>query len=92
LLEGVRGEPPSDLTALYEAIERISQLAVEVPEVMELDVNPLIVRPAGHGVRAVDARVVLSTPSKSAPPASARRSSIAPRRTPTLGAERRRLR
>jgi acetyl coenzyme A synthetase (ADP forming)-like protein len=82
LLEGVRGEPPSDLTALYEAIERVSQLAVEVPEVMELDVNPLIVRPAGHGVRAVDARVVLSPPSRSAPGPSARRSGTAPPRTP----------
>jgi len=67
LLKGVRGEAPSDLTALTEAIERVSQLAVEHPDVAELDLNPLIVRPVGLGVVAVDARVVLAPPSKSGP-------------------------
>jgi acetate---CoA ligase (ADP-forming) len=67
LLRGVRGEPPSDVAALEEAIERVSQLAVEQPEVAELDLNPLIVRPSGLGVVAVDARVVLGPPSRSAP-------------------------
>ena len=67
LLKGVRGEPPSDLAALTEAIERVSQLAVEHPEVAELDLNPLIVRPARLGVVAVDARVVLAPPSRSGP-------------------------
>ena len=86
LLTGVRGEAPSDLEALYEAIERISQLAVERPEVTELDVNPLIVRGAGQGVCAVDARVVLAPSSRSAPAASAPRSGTAPRRTPRNGA------
>ena len=64
LLKGVRGEPPSDVAALAEVIERVSQLAVERPEVAELDLNPLIVRPVGLGVVAVDARVVLAPPSK----------------------------
>ncbi len=67
LLTGVRGEPPSDLAALTEAIERVSQLAVERPEIAELDLNPMIVRPAGQGVVAVDARVVLAPTSRSAP-------------------------
>ncbi|HYA10247.1 MAG TPA: acetate--CoA ligase family protein [Thermoplasmata archaeon] len=67
LLTGVRGEPPSDLGALAETIERVSQLAVEWPEVAELDINPLIVLPAGLGVVAVDARVVLAPPSRSGP-------------------------
>ncbi len=62
LLQGVRGERPSDVPALLEAIERVSQLAVEQPEIVELDLNPLIVRSAGRGVVAVDARVVLSPP------------------------------
>ncbi len=69
LLRGVRGEPPSDLAAIAEAIERISQLAVERPEVVELDVNPLLVQPEGEGVVAVDARVVLAPPSRSGPSA-----------------------
>ena len=64
LLRGVRGEPPSDLAALEEAIERVSQLAVERPEITELDLNPLIVRPEGKGVVAVDARIVLAPPSR----------------------------
>ncbi len=67
ILRGVRGEPPSDLTALVEVLERVSQLAVERPEVLELDINPLIVRPAGEGAVAVDARVVLAPISRSAP-------------------------
>ncbi len=67
LLKGIRGEPPGDVAALAEAIERVSQLAVERTEVMELDLNPLIVLPAGRGVVAVDARVVLAPPSRSGP-------------------------
>jgi acetyl coenzyme A synthetase (ADP forming)-like protein len=65
LLKGVRGEPPSDLPALYEALQRVSQLAVERPEVRELDLNPMIVRAAGEGIVAVDARVVLDPSSRS---------------------------
>ncbi|MCI4361054.1 MAG: acetate--CoA ligase family protein, partial [Thermoplasmata archaeon] len=53
ILTGVRGEPPGDLEALYETIERVSQLAVDIPEVTELDINPLIVRGVGEGVLAV---------------------------------------
>jgi acetyl coenzyme A synthetase (ADP forming)-like protein len=85
LLQGVRGEPPSDLDALAEAIERVSQLAVTLPEVAELDLNPLIVRGVGAGVVAVDARVVLAPLSRPAPSASAARSGTAPPRTPARG-------
>ncbi|HUI38681.1 MAG TPA: acetate--CoA ligase family protein [Thermoplasmata archaeon] len=73
ILRGVRGEPPGDLHALYEAIQRVSQLAVELPEVGELDINPMIVQPEGHGVIAVDARVALGPSSRSGPRASAAR-------------------
>jgi acetyltransferase len=73
LLRGVRGEPPSDIEGLTEVIERVSQLAMEVPEVLELDINPLIVLPDHQGVVAADARVVLAPVSKSAPPLSAAR-------------------
>lgn len=66
VLQGMRGGPPGDLPALYEAIERVSQLATDLPEVSELDINPMIVRPQGDGVVAVDARVVLGPPSKAA--------------------------
>ena len=69
ILKGVRGEAPSDLPALEEALQRISQLAVEVPEIQELDINPMLVRASGKGVVAVDARVVLAPFSKSGPSA-----------------------
>ena len=73
LLRGVRGEPPGDLESLYEAIERVSQLAVDLPQVAELDINPLIVRPAPEGVVAVDARIALGPSSRSGPrPSTAR--------------------
>ena len=85
LLQGVRGEPPSDLDALAEAIERVSQLAVDLPEVAELDINPLIVRAKGEGVVAVDARVVLGSPSTPERSASARRSGSGSPRTPARG-------
>jgi len=58
ILAGIRGEPPSDIEAVVEAIVRLGQLMAEVPEIAEVDVNPFIVFPKG-GV-AVDARIVLT--------------------------------
>jgi acetate---CoA ligase (ADP-forming) len=55
LLQGMRGEAASDLAALEEAIQRISQLVGDHPRIMELDINPFVVFEAG-GV-AVDARI-----------------------------------
>ncbi|HXW67787.1 MAG TPA: acetate--CoA ligase family protein [Thermoplasmata archaeon] len=81
ILEGVRGGPPGDLAALAEAIERVSQLATELDAVSELDLNPLIVRPVGEGVVAVDARLVLAPSSRSGPSASAGRSGSGSPRT-----------
>jgi acetyl coenzyme A synthetase (ADP forming)-like protein len=57
LLDGVRGAPPVDFAAVEDALLRVSQLAMDVPEIAELDVNPLLA--FGDGVVAVDARVVL---------------------------------
>jgi len=59
LLLGVRGEKPADLEALVEGLQRLSQLAMELPEVLEMDINPLMVRPAGEGAVAVDVRMSL---------------------------------
>lgn len=36
---------------------RVSRLAVEVPEIVELDLNPVMALPSGHGCRIVDARI-----------------------------------
>lgn len=60
LLEGFRGQLPSDLPCLVECLERLSQLAVECEEVAELDINPLIVYPLGQGAVVADARITLT--------------------------------
>ncbi len=62
ILQGVRGEPPSDLEAIVECLLRLSQLAVDCPEVAELDINPLFVYAAGQGAAVADARVRIAPP------------------------------
>jgi acetyl coenzyme A synthetase (ADP forming)-like protein len=57
LLLGVRGEKPSDLSAVRDALLRVSQLVCEFPEIVELDVNPLVVHP--KGAVAIDVRMVI---------------------------------
>ena len=58
LVTGYRGRPAGDLDALAQAIAALSRLADEAT-VAEAEINPLIVRPAGEGVVAVDALVKL---------------------------------
>jgi acyl-CoA synthetase (NDP forming) len=55
LLSGHRGAPAVDLAALSDALLSVSRLADDLPEVAELDLNPVIARP--DGVFAVDARI-----------------------------------
>ncbi len=59
LLRGVRGERPSDLEALTEALLRFSQMVTELPEIVEFDVNPLTVLEEGRGVIGIDMRLIL---------------------------------
>ena len=59
LLTGLRGAPAADRAALVDAIVRVGQLAADHPEIVELDINPLLVLPEGQGVLAVDARIIL---------------------------------
>jgi acetyl coenzyme A synthetase (ADP forming)-like protein len=58
VLEGVRGEPPSDEAAIADVIQRVSQLMGENPGIVELDINPFLVQEQG-GV-ALDARIRVS--------------------------------
>jgi len=58
LLDGIRGAAPVDFAALTDVLLRVSQLAIDHPEIAELDVNPLLAFP--KGVKAVDARVLVA--------------------------------
>jgi acetate---CoA ligase (ADP-forming) len=60
LLKGARGQAPVDLDAVASALQRISQLATDYPEIAELDINPLIVGPVGMQPYVADARMTLS--------------------------------
>jgi acetyltransferase len=59
LLTGVRGQAASDLAAIENTILRISQLVTDFPEIVEMDINPLLVRDEGQGAVAVDMRLVI---------------------------------
>ena len=72
LLRGVRGEPAVDQTALAVAIARFSHLAADCPELVELELNPLVAH--ATGVVTVDARArLVSPPSRAASSANAER-------------------
>ncbi len=60
LLLGFRGRPAADLEALEDTLVRVSEFAVHMGgDLAELDINPVMVLPAGQGVKAVDALVVV---------------------------------
>jgi acetyltransferase len=65
LLQGARGQAPVDLEALAGALQRISQLVTDYPEIMELDINPFIVGPVGVQAYVADARMTLTSTSAS---------------------------
>lgn len=60
LLRGVRGERPSDLEAVVEALLRLAQLVTDFPEILEFEINPLAVFEEGRGVMGIDIRLVLA--------------------------------
>jgi acyl-CoA synthetase (NDP forming) len=57
LFDGYRAAPPADRVAFAEAILRVSALVTDLPELAELDLNPVAVLEPGRGVRVVDARM-----------------------------------
>lgn len=59
LLQGYRGHPPGDVPALEELLLRVSRLVEEVPEIAEVDLNPVFALPPGEGCRIVDARIAV---------------------------------
>jgi acyl-CoA synthetase (NDP forming)/GNAT superfamily N-acetyltransferase len=63
LLEGHRGRPPADIAGLERCLVALGRLAVDVPEIAELDLNPVLVGP--DHVSVVDAKVRLATATMS---------------------------
>jgi acyl-CoA synthetase (NDP forming) len=57
LLEGYRGHPSADIEAIEDLLLRVSRLVEEVPEIAEMDLNPVMALPPGHGCLIVDARI-----------------------------------
>jgi acetyltransferase len=59
MLAGARGKKPRDIRSVEEAIQRLAALALDIPEINELDINPLIVNDEGGGCFVADARIML---------------------------------
>ncbi|MDX1450633.1 MAG: acetate--CoA ligase family protein, partial [Acidimicrobiia bacterium] len=57
ILDGYRGGPPGDVAAVKEALGRVSVMVDHVPEIVEMDLNPVMVGRPGDGIRVVDARI-----------------------------------
>ncbi|NIM02593.1 CoA-binding protein [bacterium] len=59
ILKGMRGEKSSDLAAVREALLRLSQLVSDFPEILEIDINPLMVLSLGKGAVVIDSRLTI---------------------------------
>lgn len=59
LLTGFRGMPEADVEAVADTILRLSKLALDFPQISEIEINPLLVLPKGKGALALDGRVIL---------------------------------
>lgn len=57
LLQASRGVPAADLAAIERLLISVSQMAMDLPEIEEMDLNPAIVYPEGQGIRIVDVRI-----------------------------------
>jgi acetyltransferase len=57
LLTGARGRNPGDVKAVEEAILRVSQLVTDIKDIVEMDINPLMVKDEGEGAIAADVRI-----------------------------------
>jgi acetyltransferase len=59
LLRGVRGEAETDIDAIEKSILLLSQMALDFPQIIEAEINPLLVKKRGEGVVAIDARFII---------------------------------
>ncbi|MCX8208390.1 MAG: acetate--CoA ligase family protein [Sulfolobales archaeon] len=59
ILQGYRGSPPRDRKAIVDIILKVGRLMEEVPEVTDVDLNPVMVFPEGMGAKIADARILV---------------------------------
>jgi acetate---CoA ligase (ADP-forming) len=59
LLNGFRGKPKADIGHLEKLLVSLSNMVMDNPEIKELDINPLLVHPAGQGATVADCRFIL---------------------------------
>ena len=75
LLRGYRGAEPADIDALADLLCRVARLAEDIPEVVEMDLNPVVAWPRGKGCVTIDAKSAwrcLPCPSRSSAAATLR--------------------
>ena len=59
ILSGLRGKRAADINAIADSIQRLSQLVMDFPEILEADINPLLVGTEGRGAVALDVRFII---------------------------------
>jgi acetyltransferase len=59
ILKGVRGQAPADTKMIIDCLQRLAQLSCDLPEIQEIDINPLLVYDQGQGASVLDARLIL---------------------------------
>jgi acetyltransferase len=62
LFQEFRGRPLADVEAIEKSLVSLSNMATNHPEIMELDINPLLVHERGQGATAADCRIILKKP------------------------------
>lgn len=72
LLEGYRGHPAADVSALEEALLRLSTLVEHVGEISQIDLNPIFALEPGDGYRIADARIGVAPPRSGTSPTDER--------------------
>jgi acetyltransferase len=59
VLDGFRGNPPSDIAAIVDTLLRLSVMVCNHAEISECDISPLIAHAAGEGCSVADSRIML---------------------------------
>lgn len=59
LLNGFRNRPKADVETIEKLLVSLSDMVVNHPEIMEMDINPLLVHPQGEGATVADCRMIL---------------------------------